>query len=213
MARKSTRDMIIGVAAGLFATNGLRRTTMETIATAAGRGRRTVYMYFTNKAEIYDAVVDMEIKLITGPLRDTVSVAKDFETVLHRYGDLRVNRIYSLMSRNPLLLKDFSQGHSRVERLRERLNNEELQILTPLFRRVTGTGSVSSRHSHAEQVGSESAAGKPSPEEYATIFLNMLRGSDRLLTKTDGLPEAIRLSSVSADIVLRGFVKHRKGIA
>ncbi|MCK7537729.1 MAG: TetR/AcrR family transcriptional regulator [Marinilabiliales bacterium] len=38
--------------------SGLRRTTMETIAAAAGRGRRTVYMYFSNKAEIYDAVVD-----------------------------------------------------------------------------------------------------------------------------------------------------------
>jgi len=61
MARKSTRDMIIAVAAGLFATVGLRRTTMETIAAAAGRGRRTIYMYFSNKAEIYEAVVDREI--------------------------------------------------------------------------------------------------------------------------------------------------------
>ena len=52
--------MIIDVAARLFATVGLRRTTMETIAAAAGRGRRTVYMYFRNKAQIYDAVVEKE---------------------------------------------------------------------------------------------------------------------------------------------------------
>ncbi|HPE23793.1 MAG TPA: helix-turn-helix domain-containing protein, partial [Bacteroidales bacterium] len=68
MTKRGTREMIVDVAAGLFATVGLRRTTMETIAAAAGRGRRTVYMYFKNKAEIYDAVVDMEIKKITGPL-------------------------------------------------------------------------------------------------------------------------------------------------
>lgn len=190
--------MIISVAAGLFGTAGLRRTTMETIATAAGRGRRTVYMYFTNKAEIYDAVVDMEIKLITGPLRDTVTSAKDFETVLHRYAEMRVSLIDSLLTRNPLLQKDFSQGHSRIERLRERLNNEELQILTPLFRQVTVTMSTS---------------GQPSPEDYATIFLNMLRGSDRLLTKTDGLIEAIRLSSISADLILGGIVSYRTSMA
>lgn len=186
--------MIIGVAARLFATNGLRRTTMETIAMAAGRGRRTVYMYFTNKAEIYDAVVEMEIKMITEPLRDLVSTAKDFRTVLHRYGEQRVIRMSSLLTRNPLLLKDFSQGHSRIERLRERLNNDELQILTPLFRRLIGSGN---------------ANGQPSPEDFASIYLNMLRGSDRLLTKTDGSVEAIRFSAVSADLVLRSIESYR----
>jgi len=187
--------MIISVAARLFATTGLRRTTMETIAMAAGRGRRTVYMYFTNKAEIYDAVVEMEIRLITEPLRDLVATARDFKTVLHRYGEQRVIRLNSLLMRNPLLLKDFYQGHSRIERLRERLNYDEIQILTSLFRRVIESG-----HS----------SGQYSPEDYAAIFLNMLRGSDRLLTKTDGSDEAIRLSAISANLVLKSILGYRR---
>ncbi|MDZ7634593.1 MAG: helix-turn-helix domain-containing protein [Bacteroidales bacterium] len=194
MARKSTRDMIIGVAAGLFATVGLRRTTMEIIAAAAGRGRRTIYMYFSNKAEIYDAVVDREIKLITGPLRDIVSSVKGFDAILHRYGEERSSRLNLLLMRNPLLHKDFSQGHSRVEKLRERLNREELQILTPVCRM---------------NIVQENLPGQPSPEEYAVIFLNMLRGSDRLLTKTNGLNEAIRFSAISSDLFLRGIVSRR----
>jgi len=190
MARKSTRDMIIGVAAGLFATVGLRRTTMETIASAAGRGRRTIYMYFSNKAEIYDAVVEREIRQITGPLLDLVSSVKVFEAVVQRYGEVRVSQLNALILRNPLLLKDFSQGHSRVERLRERLNRDEMKILTPFFRKFIN---------HKEYPG------RPSPEEYAAIFLNLLRGSDRLLTKKDGLIETIRISSISADLFLRGI--------
>jgi AcrR family transcriptional regulator len=47
---------------------------METIAAAAGRGRRTVYMYFSNKAEIYEAVVESEIRGITVPLSGTDTV-------------------------------------------------------------------------------------------------------------------------------------------
>ncbi|MFN2313675.1 MAG: TetR/AcrR family transcriptional regulator [Bacteroidales bacterium] len=189
MARKSTRDMIIDVAAGLFATVGLRRTTMETIASAAGRGRRTIYMYFSNKAEIYDSVVEREIRQITEPLLDLVSSAKVFETVLQRYGDIRVSQLNALLHRNPLLLKDFSQGHSRVERLRERLNRDEMKILAPFFRKY---------------ISRKEYPVRPSPEEYAAIFLNLLRGSDRLLTKKDGLNEAIRISSISADLFLRG---------
>lgn len=182
--------MIIGVAAGLFATEGIRRTTMETIAVAAGRGRRTVYMYFRNKAEIYDAVVEREIRQITGPLRDLVSSAKTNDAVVTRYGEVRATQLNALLTRNPLLLKDFSQGHSRVERLRDRLNRDEMQIMTPFFRRYITQGE---------------SDGQPSPEDYAAIFLSLIRGFDILLTKTDGLSEAIRLSSVSAGIFLKGI--------
>ena len=191
MARRSTRDMIIDVAAGLFATTGLRRTTMETIAAAAGRGRRTVYMYFGNKAEIYDAVVEREIMLITGPLSDLVSSAEQFEDVIRRYSEERIRLLDSLIIRNPLLLKDFAQGHSRVERLRAKLHRVELEILNPFFFREIEKGILS---------------GCPVPGDYATIFLNMLRGNDLLITKKDGLSEAIRLSAISADLFLRGFV-------
>ncbi|MFZ2286702.1 MAG: TetR/AcrR family transcriptional regulator [Bacteroidales bacterium] len=190
MARKSTRDMIIGVAAGLFATAGLRRTTMETIASTAGRGRRTIYMYFSNKAEIYDAVVEREIRQITVPLRDLVSSVKIFDAVLQRYGEVRAGQLNDLLIRNPLLLKDFSQRHSRVERLMDRLSRDEMQILTPFFRKY---------------IRQEKHTGQPSPEEYATIFQNLLRGNDRLLTKTDGLNEAIRLCTISTGLFLRGI--------
>ncbi len=74
--------------------------------------------------------------------------------------------------------------------MRERLNRDELKILIPFFRKY---------------VSRKEYDGQPSPEEYAAILLNLFRGSDRLLTKKDGLSEAIRISSVSADLYLRGI--------
>lgn len=179
--------MIIDVAAGLFATVGLRRTTMETIAAAAGRGRRTVYMYFRNKAQIYDAVVEKEIRQITGPLSSLARSDGELGTVIHRYGEERMQLLGDLIMRNPLLMKDFSQGHSRIEKLRDKLQKAEMQILIPLFRRHL---------SETEETG------KISPEDCAWLYMGMLRGNDRLLTKTDGLIEAIRLSSISSRILL-----------
>ena len=190
--------MIVDVAAGLFATIGLRRTTMETIAAAAGRGRRTVYMYFKNKAEIYDAVVEMEIKKITGPLGSLVRSDDPLSVTLIRYGEERARRLNDLAARNPLLLKDFAQGHSRIERLRDRLHRLEMKLLTPLFKRHA-SGSI--------------APGNPSPEDYASLFLNILRGNDNLLTKANGLNEALRLSSLSAWLLLRALEGGHPGSA
>lgn len=189
--------MIVDVAAGLFASAGLRRTTMETIAASAGRGRRTVYMYFSNKAEIYEAVVEMEIRHLTGPLGSIVQADGPLDVILLRYGEERARGLGRLLDRNPLLMRDFAQGHSRIERLRDKLQKSEMKTLVPLFRQ------------YAEK---STAPGKPSPEDFASVFLNMLRGTDRLITKTDGLNEAIRLSSLSAWLLLRAIECEKQSI-
>jgi AcrR family transcriptional regulator len=185
MARKSTRDIIIGVAAGLFATIGLRRTTMEIIAAAAGRGRRTIYMYFSNKSVIYEAVVDSEINRITKSLKDIAASENSFKFLLLNYTKERIKALSDLADRNPLLIKDFALGLSRVEKLRDRLLGEELKILIPLFRR------------HAQELN---LAAGTTPDDYAMIFLNMLRGSDRLLTRENGYAEDKHLSLAAADL-------------
>ena len=44
-----TRDMLIDVARQLFAKDGVENTTMNDIAKASNKGRRTLYTYFKNK--------------------------------------------------------------------------------------------------------------------------------------------------------------------
>ena len=189
MAKKSTRDLILGVAATLFATAGFRRTTMEIIAAAAGRGRRTVYMYFENKAEIYNAVVDKEIALITSPLKDIISSGFTTEKTVSDYARTRLEGIKSLLDRNPLLMKDFSQSHNRIERLREKLYSQELRIVTPYFKSVVSPGK------------------KPTtdPEAVAISFLNMLRGNDRKLAGGGNYKKAVELAGIASDIILSGI--------
>lgn len=189
MAKKSTRDLILGVAATLFATAGFRRTTMEIIAAAAGRGRRTVYMYFENKAEIYNAVVDREIALIISPLKDIISSGVPTEKKISRYALTRLEGIKSLLDRNPLLMKDFSQSHNRIERLREKLYSQELRIVTPYFKSIVSPGK------------------KPAadPEAVAIAFLNMLRGNDRKLAGGGNYKKAVELAEIASDIILSGI--------
>ena len=190
MPRKSTRDLILNVAATLFANEGFRHTTMETIAAAAGRGRRTVYMYFHDKVEIYNAVVNNEIALITSALRDVLNTNNSFQELLIIYAVTRVDAISKLLRRNPLLTKDFAQSHNRVERLREKLNSEELRLVAPCFR---------------EALKNKSYMYYADPADLALTFLNMLRGNDRLLTQADNETKAKELARLSCDIFVKGL--------
>ena len=57
-----TKDLMIEVARQLFARFGFTNTTMNDIADASKRGRRTLYTYFRNKDEIYHAVIERELE-------------------------------------------------------------------------------------------------------------------------------------------------------
>ncbi|HSU50274.1 MAG TPA: helix-turn-helix domain-containing protein, partial [Segetibacter sp.] len=53
---------ILSTAKALFAHHGLKKTTMEDIANSLGKGKSTLYYYFTGKTQIFEAVVKEELK-------------------------------------------------------------------------------------------------------------------------------------------------------
>ena len=63
-----TREKLIEGARQLFAHKGIENTTMNDIATASDKGRRTIYTYFKNKREIYNAVIEQESERIVSNL-------------------------------------------------------------------------------------------------------------------------------------------------
>ena len=65
----NTKKMLIEVARQLFAANGKKDVTMNDIAEASKKGRRTLYTYFNNKEEIYKAVIDKELDQILERLK------------------------------------------------------------------------------------------------------------------------------------------------
>ena len=75
MSISKTRQKLIDVARQLFAKNGLENTTMNDIAVASGKGRRTLYTYFKNKEEVYYAVIESELERLSDKL-DEVAAKK-----------------------------------------------------------------------------------------------------------------------------------------
>ena len=89
MAVSKTRAKLVDVARQLFAKNGVDDTTMNDIAVASKKGRRTLYTYFKSKEDIYMAVVESELEMLSGAMEkvaeqdiapDTKNTAADRNT-------------------------------------------------------------------------------------------------------------------------------------
>ena len=81
-----TKDVLIDVARTLFATKGYANTSMNDIANAANKGRRTLYTYFKNKDEVFYAVIRAETlalrdylkQLLTNPAKSPMERLTDY---------------------------------------------------------------------------------------------------------------------------------------
>ena len=73
MSISKTRQKLVDVARQLFAKNGLENTTMNDIAQASGKGRRTLYPYFKSKDDIYFAVIESELERLSDMLDDVAA--------------------------------------------------------------------------------------------------------------------------------------------
>lgn len=132
-----TRDRLIEVARQLFAHKGIENTTMNDIANASDKGRRTIYTYFKNKREIYNAVIEHESEQLVSRLRQVVDSEVDPSHKLKMYLETRfdiVNEAVPLSEKSfrSLLNLDFR----RVDRIRRLAIAKE----TELFKRLLDEG-------------------------------------------------------------------------
>lgn len=66
MARipEKTRERILGAAQECFARHGLKKTTVDDIALAAGVGKGTVYLHFHDKDDVFMAVLEARVRAL-----------------------------------------------------------------------------------------------------------------------------------------------------
>lgn len=129
MTVSRTRDMLVDVARKLFAREGVENTTMNDIAIASGKGRRTLYTYFKSKNEIYLAVVESELKQLYTALLEVESkdLAPDKKLIELIY--TRLEAVKRVVFRNGTLRADFFRDIWKVEKVRKNFDLKEIEIL------------------------------------------------------------------------------------
>lgn len=129
----NTKKMLIEVARQLFAQHGKKVVTMNDIAEASQRGRRTLYTYFNNKEEIYKAVIDKELDEILERLyivsaQQTEPVEKLTSHILTHLESVKAS-----VDRNGSLRADFFRDIYEVERTRRKVDVKEIALIRTIL--------------------------------------------------------------------------------
>lgn len=127
-----TRAKLVDVARQLFAKKGVEDTTMNDIAQASKKGRRTLYTYFKSKEQIYMAVVESELEMLSDQLEKAAGRSVSPDKKILELIMTHLDAIKMVVYRNGTLRADFFRDIWRVEAMRKDFDRKEIA----LFRRI-----------------------------------------------------------------------------
>lgn len=130
---RKTREQMIDVARQLFAQQGVQATTMNDIADAAKRGRRTLYTYFRCKDDIFQAVVDQELEQFRHELEIARRISLPPEQKLINLIYIHLEAMKNVVLRNGSLRAEFFKDIWLVERARASMDKYEQQLIREIL--------------------------------------------------------------------------------
>ena len=136
MSISKTRQTLVDVARQLFAKKGMENTTINDIAMASGKGRRTLYTYFKNKEEVYTAVIESELERLSDKLDEVADKRIRPQDKIIELIYTHLNMIKETVVRNGNLRAEFFRNIWMVEKVRKNFDEDEIE----LFRKVYAEG-------------------------------------------------------------------------
>jgi len=131
--KDQTRQALIEAGRTLFITKGYDDTTMIDVAVQAGKGRRTLYYYFSSKKSLLRAVAETELERIIDVLdavveKDTPASDKIVEFVMSR-----LNNVRHSIFRNGSLRADFIRYMRTIDSIRAKCEKREIALIEKIL--------------------------------------------------------------------------------
>lgn len=192
---KKTRDRFIEVARSLFARKGVENTTMNDIAAASDKGRRTIYTYFKSKTEIFNAVIESETDELIKALRLIAAQPMSPRQKLYDYVAARLEKMAEIVSRNGSLRAGFFRDVRKVDRARSIIAKKEISLLMTILQEGVDTGDFE----------------MPDIQQSAIIITNLIHGMDvpfiRNTLSEYGIDKS-KITGMVVELILNGIKKH-----
>lgn len=191
---KKTRDRFIEVARQLFARKGVENTTMNDIASASDKGRRTIYTYFKSKRDIFNAVIETESDQLLHKLRMIVATPSRPDEKLYEFISCRLETMKEIVSRNGSLRAGFFLDVRKVDRARALISKKETALLMDILH-----DGVDAKVFEIDNV-----------KESAIVIMNAIHGLDVPYIRNSLTEYGIskeKMSKLVANLILKGIVR------
>jgi AcrR family transcriptional regulator len=128
------RDAILQAAERVFQKWGMNKTTMEDIASEAGKGKSTLYYYYESKEEIFDAVIKIEFEKILALAREsTIEVASAREK-LKRYIITSIIEIKNKINVYTIVRIEIKRNQNFLEKMRKLFELKEESFVREILK-------------------------------------------------------------------------------
>ncbi len=127
------REQIIEASRHIFRKFGFKKTTMDDIAKSVGKGKSSIYYYYTSKDQVFQAVVEKEAQLlknellivIDSSLNPTEKLKTFILTRLTKFGEM--TNFYNAIKDELLNHLDF------IEKIRKKYDEDEINHIASIL--------------------------------------------------------------------------------
>ena len=138
------KEKIIQGAGKLFSEFGWDKTTMKEIAEMANIGKATLYYYFDDKMEIYQAAVKNKTEQIKQEIEKAIQEAEDYKSKLIAYVTTRLENIQQICNYygQVRVRESIYKNYPVIEELRQEFDDFEKNLIQNLLSRGVAEGEL-----------------------------------------------------------------------
>ncbi len=129
----AVRTAILDAARELFAKFGYKKTTMEDIALALRKGKSSLYYYFKNKEEIFQAVIQFESDVLDLKLREVVKSQVKPRQKMQDYVVVRMETIRELPNYQKAIRDGMYGAYEFLNEVKNRADKKEEEMLKDIL--------------------------------------------------------------------------------
>jgi len=127
------KNRIIEVAQDTFKRYGFRKSTMDEIATAAGKGKSTLYHYFKSKEEVFAAVIEKESNIMFKELNKIITANIDSKSKIKKYIITRMGLINELSNLYSAIKSDYLNHFNFIQKYRVKYDEYEIIFIEQIL--------------------------------------------------------------------------------
>lgn len=142
---------ILEAARELFSKYGLKKTTMDDVARAVGKGKSSLYYYYTGKTELFEAVVQDELKKILKDIRIAINAEPSSTGKLKAFLLSRLKLKEKMHNLGQVIHDDIFDNYKEICRLKAEFETIQVEIIREIV--AGGVQSGEFREMPVDEIG------------------------------------------------------------
>lgn len=127
------KEEILEEAQKLFRQFGVKKTTMEDIAKAMGKGKSTLYYYFCSKEDIFDAVILKEMGEVFNNVAQAVKKAETAEEKLKAFTITKIKSVQRKANLYKIVRGEMQENMHCMKHLHAEYDIQEIKLVKEIL--------------------------------------------------------------------------------